>query len=96
VQDTKDQIHGNKKNMANLEKWVNEYKDNVMQHLRSEIVLPDESYYELACYLLANFSVNTIALLMDETTNTIYKRRSRIRLLIQDSSAWHKEQFQQI
>jgi hypothetical protein len=46
--------------------------------------------------LLANFSVNTIALLMDETTNTIYKRRSRIRLLIQDSSAWHKEQFQQI
>ena len=96
VQDTKDQIHGNKKNMANLEKWVNEYKDNVMLHLRSEIVLPDESYYELACYLLANFSVNTIALLMDETTNTIYKRRSRIRLLIQDSSAWHKEQFQQI
>ncbi len=96
VQDTKDQIHGNKKNMANLEKWVNEYKDNVMQHLRSEIVLPDESYYELACCLLANFSVNTIALLMDETTNTIYKRRSRIRLLIQDSSAWHKEQFQQI
>ena len=96
VQDTKDQIHGNKKNMANLEKWVNEYKDNVMQHLRSEIVLPDESYYELACYLLANFSVNTIALLMDETTNTIYKRRSRIRLLIQDSSALHKEQFQQI
>ena len=96
VQETKDQIHGNKKNMANLEKWVNEYKDNVMQHLRSEIVLPDESYYELACYLLANFSVNTIALLMDETTNTIYKRRSRIRLLIQDSSAWHKEQFQQI
>ena len=96
VQDTKDQIHGNKKNMANLEKWVNEYKDNVMQHLRSEIVLPDETYYELACYLLANFSVNTIALLMDETTNTIYKRRSRIRLLIQDSSALHKEQFQQI
>ena len=96
VQDTKDQIHGNKKNVANLEKWVNEYKDNVMLHLRSEIVLPDESYYELACYLLANFSVNTIALLMDETTNTIYKRRSRIRLLIQDSSAWHKEQFQQI
>ena len=96
VQDTKNQFHGNKKNIANLEKLVNEYKDQVMMHLREEIVLPDESYYELACYLLANFSVNTIALLMDETTNTIYKRRSRIRLLVQDSSALHKEQFLQI
>lgn len=45
---------------------------------------------------MANFSVSTIALLMDETPNTIYKRRERIRSLIQQSSAPHKEQFLQI
>ena len=75
---------------------MNEYKDNVMQHLRDEITLPGEPYYEQVCYQMANFSVSTIALLMDETPNTIYKRRERIRSLIQQSSAPHKEQFLQI
>lgn len=96
VQDIKGQFHGNKKSIAKLEKLVNEYQDNVMQHLRAEISLPDEAYYEMVCYLLANFSVNTIALLQEETTNTIYKRRERVRSLIQESSAPHKEQFLQI
>ena len=96
VQDIKGQFHGNKKSIAKLEKLVNEYQDNVMQHLRAEISLPDEAYYEMVCYLLANFSVNTIALLQEETTNTIYKRRERVRSLIQESSALHKEQFLQI
>lgn len=96
VQDIKGQFHGNKKSIAKLEKLVNEYQDNVMQHLRAEISLPDEAYYEMVCYLLANFSVSTIALLQEETTNTIYKRRERVRSLIQESSAPHKEQFLQI
>ena len=96
VQDIKGQFHGNKKSIAKLEKLVNEYQDNVMQHLRAVISLPDEAYYEMVCYLLANFSVSTIALLQEETTNTIYKRRERVRSLIQESSAPHKEQFLQI
>ena len=96
VQDIKKQYCGNKKNIQNLEQQVNKYKDNVMQHLRDEITLPGEPYYEQVCYQMANFSVSTIALLMDETPNTIYKRRERIRSLIQQSSAPHKEQFLQI
>lgn len=64
-----------------------------MKHLRSEIILPDETYYQLACYFLVGYSVNVIACSMGETTNAIYKRRDKIRQIIKESDALHKNLF---
>ena len=84
---------GNKSTDAKLEKMVNECNDDIMKHLREEINLPDHTYYQLACYLLAGYSVNVIACALGETTNTIYKRRDKIRSIIMESEANHKELF---
>ena len=87
---------GNKSTDAKLEKMVNECNDDIMKHLREEINLPDHTYYQLACYLLAGYSVNVIACALGETTNTIYKRRDKIRSIIMESEVNHKELFLQL
>ena len=87
---------GNKSTDAKLEKMVNECNDDIMKYLRAEINLPDNTYYQLACYLLAGYSVNVIACALGETTNTIYKRRDKIRSIIMESEANHKELFLQL
>ena len=87
---------GNKSTDAKLEKIVNECNDDIMKHLREEINLPDHTYYQLACYLLAGYSVNVIACALGETTNTIYKRRDKIRSIIMESEANHKDLFLQV
>ncbi|MBR5205249.1 MAG: hypothetical protein IKW32_08605 [Bacteroidaceae bacterium] len=87
---------GNKSTDTKLEKMVNECNDDIMKHLREEINLPDHTYYQLACYLLAGYSVNVIACALGETTNTIYKRRDKIRSIIMESEANHKDLFLQI
>ena len=79
-----------------LEKIVNECNNNIMKDLRAEITLPDESYYQLACYLLAGYSVGVIACVMNETKNTIYKRRDKIRSIIKESPSIYKEKFLQV
>ena len=87
---------GNKSTITKLEKIVNECNNNIMKHLRAEIELPDETFYQLACYLLIGYSINIIASATGESTNTIYKRRDKIRNIIRESSAEHKELFLQI
>ena len=69
-----------KKAYGNLEQMVDNCYDGMMRRIRSEVQLPDEESYRQVCYHLAGFSVKSIAFLMGETPNKIYKRRDRIRL----------------
>ena len=69
-----------KKAYGDLEQMVDNCYDGMMRRIRSEVQLPDEESYRQVCYHLAGFSVKSIAFLMGETPNKIYKRRDRIRL----------------
>ena len=69
-----------KKAYGDLEQMVDNCYDGMMRRIRSEVQLPDEESYRQVCYHLAGFSVKSIAFLMGETSNKIYKRRDRIRL----------------
>ena len=69
-----------KKAYGDLEQLVDNCYDGMMRRIRSEVQLPDEESYRQVCYHLAGFSVKSIAFLMGETPNKIYKRRDRIRL----------------
>ncbi len=85
-----------KKAYAGLERWVNECEGNAMAHLRTEVRLPGEAYYQQACYHLAGFSVNVIAHLLGETPNAIYKRREKIRKAVADSALSHQKPYAEI
>lgn len=78
-------LYGSRKANKLLEELVNEYYDNAMRRLRSEVKLPDEKHYQLVCMLLAGLSINFIASLTGDTTNAIYKRRDKIREIIKQS-----------
>ena len=74
------ELGSGKKAYADLEQLVDKCYDGMMRRIRSEVQLPDEESYRQVCYHLAGFSVKSIAFLMGETPNKIYKRRDRIRL----------------
>ena len=89
-------ITGTKKAYTQLEELVNATHDHVMNRLRSEVKLPDEDSYRQACYHFAGYSVFSIAVLMGDTKNKIYKRRDRIRKKIEDLSPKSIDLFKNI
>ncbi len=78
-------LYGSSKANKLMEELINEYYDNAMHRLRSEVKLPDVKHYQLVCMLLAGLSINFIASLTGDTTNAIYKRRDKIRETIKHS-----------
>lgn len=90
IKNTTNEFYGSKKADRNLEKLVNELYGDAMRHFRKEINLPSEEYYKLVCLLLAGLSINFIATLTGETTNTIYKRREKIRDIIKNTNNLNK------
>jgi len=90
IKNTTNEFYGSKKAERNLEKLVNELYGDAMLHFRKEINLPSEEYYKLVCLLLAGLSINFIATLTGETTNTIYKRREKIRDIIKNTNNLNK------
>lgn len=76
-----------------LENLVNVSCQNVMKRLRSEVKLPDEDSYRQACYHFAGYSVFAISVLMGVSKNLVYKRRSRVRKKIEETSSKSMDLF---
>ena len=68
-----------KKTMAQLERIVNTYKNNVMSHIREEIHSISERDVKLLCYIYAGFSAKSISIFVGETTGNILTRKYRLR-----------------
>lgn len=68
-----------KKTMAQLERIVNTYKNNVMSHIREEIYSISERDIKLLCYIYAGFSAKSISIFVGETTGNILTRKYRLR-----------------
>lgn len=68
-----------KKTMAQLERIVNTYKNNVMSHIREEIHSISERDIKLLCYIYAGFSAKSISIFVGETTGNILTRKYRLR-----------------
>ena len=86
-------LYGSSKANKLLEELINEYYDNAMHRLRSEVKLPDEKHYQLVCMLLSGLSINFIASLTGDTTNAIYKRRDKIREVIKHSNVSNQDVY---
>ena len=82
-----------RKALAELERQVNLYNEDVMLYFRKEVVMNEEKDYHWICYLFAGVSIKTIAWLLDENKGAIYQRRLRLRSEIEASDYLHKELF---
>ena len=79
-----------------LERLVNMYQDDAMNHFRREVSLADESDYRRVCYFFAGFPIQAIAWLMDEKVENVYQRRLRLRKFIASSVFTHKELYERL
>lgn len=93
VDDTKTRYFKGKNVFRDLEMQVNLYCDNAMQHFREEIQLNDEKDYFRVCCLFAGIPSHIIAWMMDEKTDVVYQRKSRLRKKIASFPCFHQSLF---
>lgn len=96
VEKVKSQIDGLKSDsglFAEMEKSVNDCYDGLLYHLKEELpaMKPDE--YRLAVYLACNLSNRSIALLLGESVDVVYKRKSRLKAKVNALDTQHSDQF---
>ena len=76
-----------------VEKLVNRYNDDAMLHFRQEMKWTEETDYRRVCYFFAGFSIHLIAILMEETEDSIYQKRHRLRKYLETSDLMHKDLY---
>lgn len=62
---------------AEIEKLVDQENENILQQIRQEFPQIKEVDYKFLCYSLAGFSSRAISLLLNESVDNIYQKRSR-------------------
>ena len=93
IEDTRTKYFKGKDAFRNLERLVNLYHDNALQYFREEIQLTDEKDYFRVCCLFAGIPSHVIAWVMDEKTDVVYQRKSRLRKKISSMSCFHQILF---
>ncbi len=68
-----------KKHIARLEEIVNEYKGDVMHHIREELPDFSEMDFRLLCFICAGFSAKAISIFTGDSTGNIYVKKSRLK-----------------
>lgn len=65
--------------ISGLEKAVNDCRDNLLVKVKEQYqdIKPED--YQLLIYLSCGFSVRTICLLLNESADVVYKRKSRLK-----------------
>lgn len=70
--------------ITKLEQSVNDCRDNLLVKVREQFpaIRPDD--YQLLIYLASGLSTRTISLLLGESVDVVYKRKSRLKAKIKD------------
>ena len=76
-----------------VERLVNLYNDDAMLHFRHEMKWTDEADYRRTCYFFAGFSIHLIAMLMNETEDSVYQKRYRLRKYLEASDLLYKDLY---
>ena len=76
-----------------VERLVNLYNDDAMMYFRQEMEWTEEADYRRVCYFFAGFSIRLIAILMEETEDSVYQKRHRLRKYLESSDLLHKDLF---
>ena len=93
VDETRLKYFKGKDAFRNLERLVNLYHDNAMQYFREEIQLTDEKDYFRVCCLFTGIPSHVIAWMLDEKTDVVYQRKSRLRKKIASIPCLHQDLF---
>lgn len=96
VMDAIDNLSTNKHQIQELEKFINKYKNNLIVRFRESFPKLKESDVVLYMYTVAGFSARAISVFINEKTEVVYNRKTRIKRHINNSSVKDKELFTQL
>ncbi len=88
-----DALKSDKEMLSEMERCVNDCRGGMMDILRGEWPDIRLEEYRLMLYLSCNFSNRTIALLLGESLDVVYKRKSRLKAKITSSGMSHASLF---
>lgn len=74
-----ERLSSDKKAISQLENFVNRYRRNIMNTIRTHLPDLTKMDYRLLCYLCAGFSAKAISIFTGDSTNNIYVKKSRIK-----------------
>lgn len=81
---------------ADMESAVNDCRGNLLVCLRDEYPSIKTEEYQLAVYLACGLSNRTVSLLLGENIDTVYKRKSRLKLRLKELNPQHLDEFMAI
>lgn len=82
-----------KKTIAELEAFVNTYKNNLMADFRAEYPMLKDEDYLLFLYIVVDFSARAISILIGESLPVVYNRKSSLKRKISQGESIMKERF---
>ena len=86
-------LKGDDAMLRDMEKAVDDCRDGLLRHLREEYADIKPADYRLAVLLACGLSNRTISLLMGETLEVVYKRKSRLKLRLRALDLPHGADF---
>lgn len=84
---------GTKESVDKLTEIVNGYKENLMEHFRSDFPKISAAQYRLALYLFCGFSLPAISTFTDTDLRNIYVYKSRLKSMISKSDSPRKDEY---
>ncbi|MBR2428798.1 MAG: hypothetical protein IKB15_02320 [Alistipes sp.] len=90
---TIEDIKGDDKRLAEMERAVNKYRNNLMQRLREQVSKLSERDMRVALYIFAGFSNRAISIFIDSDPVSVSKLRYNIKQKIKSSSAEDSEEL---
>ena len=79
--------------LGEMERSVNRCRSGILDEMQAEFPQMKDDERRLMVYLLSGLSNRSIALLIGESIEVVYKRKSRLKAKIAASGAPHKERF---
>jgi DNA-binding CsgD family transcriptional regulator len=83
-------LQKNDKMFAQIEGTINDCRNNLLMKLKEAIPTLKPEEYRLYALLACGFSNSTIALLLDESIDVVYKRKSRLKAKVSET---HEAEF---
>lgn len=81
---------------SEMERCVNDCRKNMLDHLKEEWPAMKPEEYRLMVYLACRLSNRSIALLIGESLDVVYKRKSRLKSKISSSETPHSGLFMSV
>ena len=86
---------GTKEAIDELTEIVNGYKNNLMEHFKTDFLKMSPAQYKIALFLFCGFSLQAISIFTDTEIRNLYVYKSRLKSAISKSETPRKEEYLQ-